>query len=280
MYVKDYRLAKANNKELSFAYGQRLGRPKYAISKTSMPFAPQHLGRRSFGVRALREPIQGRRRKNTGRREGMTRRRPGGRPCPRVGIRCHPLRKDLHNRTCGFPQFRSPLSVERAGLRPAAYADLTRPSVHREAPMQTNLSIDAEAVAFLSRIVGGLGSTLGERRRSERRPFPSTQNVAPVDSDGIPPSTAFNPVQCHDISQTGVSFLWATKPNFKSVVIGLSDGAKTMHFMAGVRHFREGYFHRRRQFLVGCEFQCRVRYPRSPRRDFDTNVAAPAKATQ
>jgi hypothetical protein len=145
--------------------------------------------------------------------------------------------------------------------------------------MLTNFSIDAEAVEFLSRIVGGLGPTLGERRRSERRPYPSTQNVAPVDREGLPLPFAFTPVRCHDLSQTGISFFWPSKPDFTSVVISLSDGQQTMHLMAGVRHAREGYFHRKRQYLVGCEFQCRVRYPRASQPDLGANLVETAGAT-
>jgi hypothetical protein len=140
--------------------------------------------------------------------------------------------------------------------------------------MQTNPSIDAEAVTFLSRIVAGLGSTLGERRVSDRRPFPSTQRIAPVESDGLPARSTFMRVACHDLSQTGISFFWPRKPTFKSVVLALSDGAKTMRLLASVRHFREGYWNRKRQFLVGCEFQCRVRYPRKGRGEKNAVVKA------
>jgi len=132
---------------------------------------------------------------------------------------------------------------------------------YRRAPSE-NLSIDAEAIEFLARIVGGLGPTLGDRRRAERRPFPSVQNVAPMDCDGLPPTAAFTPVLCHDLSKSGLSFFWPSKPRFKSIVLALSNGEQTMHFMAGIRHFREGYWNRKRQYLVGCEIQCRVRYPR------------------
>jgi hypothetical protein len=150
---------------------------------------------------------------------------------------------------------------------------------NRVVPRETNLSIDVEAVEFLSQIVGGLGPTLGDRRRSERRPFPSTQNVAPVDRDGLPPTFAFTPVLCYDLSRTGISFFWPTEPTFKSVVLALSNGERTMHLMAGVRHFREGYWNRQRQFMVGCEFQCRVRYARLNQPDVGANSVETVGAT-
>jgi hypothetical protein len=144
--------------------------------------------------------------------------------------------------------------------------------------MQANLSSDAEAFEFLSGIVATLGPTLGEKRCSERRPFPSVQNVALVEGEGLPPAFAFGPVQCHDLSQTGISFYWPTRLTFESVVIALSHDTRTMYFMARVRHFREGYWVRKRQYLVGCEFQCRVRYPTASQRN-DADSLSPADAS-
>jgi hypothetical protein len=98
-----------------------------------------------------------------------------------------------------------------------------------------------------------------ERRHQKRLSFPSTQRIAAWNRRDYPPAAAFEEVQCHDLSVRGFSFLYSNPPSFESLIAILSGvGMGPLCMAAEVCHFREGFWNRERQFLVGCRFVGKV----------------------
>lgn len=108
-----------------------------------------------------------------------------------------------------------------------------------------------------------LNSGRANGRRAIRRRFSSVQMVAPYDGT-LPDDDMFFQVLCHDISTRGFAYFSATRPMYDHVIVRLTDTQGCTHQLkARVAHWREGYWEKKRQLLIGCEFQERVSSERS-----------------
>lgn len=109
-----------------------------------------------------------------------------------------------------------------------------------------------------------LGPGRANGRRAIRRRFSSIQMVAPYDGTSLPDDDMFFQVLCHDISTRGFAYFSATRPMYEHVIVRLTDTQGCTHELkARVAHWREGYWEKKRQLLIGCEFQERVSPERS-----------------
>jgi len=77
----------------------------------------------------------------------------------------------------------------------------------------------------------------------------------------LPPSDAFFPIECRDLSRSGISFFLDDVPPCEHVVLMISKGAETILLEARVAHSEMGYWNRRRGYLVGCELVKRIELP-------------------
>ena len=73
-----------------------------------------------------------------------------------------------------------------------------------------------------------------ERREAPRHPFVTRQWIAPYDGSSFPEESAFFQVRCHDLSQTGFSFVVPEKPGFSFLVISLGEPPNQMHMAARI----------------------------------------------
>ena len=135
---------------------------------------------------------------------------------------------------------------------------------------------------------GSLAKEPTEQRTRERRPFPSRQRIAPWDGHGCPAESEFVEVQCHDLTQSGFSFLLLSRPTFTSLVaeFGVAPdliyvGAQVLHYsrvlvhpsgvVEHVRHHENGKGKEPQEreagesgvsrILVGCRFTRRIPRP-------------------
>ena len=97
-----------------------------------------------------------------------------------------------------------------------------------------------------------------DKRRSKRVPYEATIQVAPYNGRRTPSSNLFEEVITRDLSATGISFFQTGEPTSEQVVLRLGSDTNPQHLIAKVVRFQEGYFLRKRQFLVGCQFVGRI----------------------
>lgn len=98
-----------------------------------------------------------------------------------------------------------------------------------------------------------------DRAPAPRYRYQCQQFLAPwLEAGPIPPSDAFRPVQCQDISSTGISFFTPKEP--ESATLAITVGAPTSAVLMGIQvmHSRTAYRHGQLGFLVGCRFIQRI----------------------
>jgi hypothetical protein len=79
--------------------------------------------------------------------------------------------------------------------------------------------IDADFFNLIHRIVGERKMEEESDRRAHRRqPFTTWQRVAPRTGRRIPDPSEFVEVTCHDLTQSGFSFLVSHRPSFRELV--------------------------------------------------------------
>ncbi|HVA46894.1 MAG TPA: PilZ domain-containing protein [Pirellulales bacterium] len=110
---------------------------------------------------------------------------------------------------------------------------------------------------LLEKIVENLERDGGrpERRRSPRQKFPVQQWMAPFVRK-MPKAEQFVPVECRDLSSSGLAFYWPQRANFAKVIIGLGRAPQLTYVAA--RIVRQVACTNGGGVLVGCEFVDRV----------------------
>jgi hypothetical protein len=78
-----------------------------------------------------------------------------------------------------------------------------------------------------------------ERREGLRQPFLVVQRIAPGFHQEIPPDSAFMEIRCHDLTQSGFSFLLPQAPDFDRLVAALGRPPSVIHVAAEVLHCSE-----------------------------------------
>jgi hypothetical protein len=99
----------------------------------------------------------------------------------------------------------------------------------------------AEIDAHFYRLIHQLAESQAspDRRRALRHPFSVTQRIAPRRGQGFPEDSEFLPVQCHDLSQSGFSFLMLARPDFTSLVAAFGNPPEVIYVAAEVSHCTE-----------------------------------------
>ncbi len=97
-----------------------------------------------------------------------------------------------------------------------------------------------------------------DRRNQPRRPFPTSQFIAPYFDGQLPTREMFRQVPCHDISSGGFSFLLPEPPDFQSFVVALGVPPKATYLTARVIHTTVTHSGPVPMCLVGCRFTGRV----------------------
>jgi len=91
------------------------------------------------------------------------------------------------------------------------------------------------------------------KRGSDRKEMQTTIRVAPYDGENLPSGGDFQLVQARDISPSGVAFYLPENPDSDFYIVLLGTAEKPILVKAQVARFQNGYFERKRQFLVGCQ---------------------------
>ena len=99
-----------------------------------------------------------------------------------------------------------------------------------------------------------------ERRRAERIGYEAIVMVAEFDGQNLPLPDQFRAVETRDLSPMGISFLDSRSPTSDLIVLRLG-GSKLdpIYVTARVAHCNEGFWERKRQFMVGCELTGRLK---------------------
>ena len=85
--------------------------------------------------------------------------------------------------------------------------------------------------------------------------------MAPYDGWAIPAPSAYVSVEARDLSPLGISFLSPERPASENVVLMLqSPSQAAIYVTARVVHCDEGFWNRKRQFMIGCEFTGRLKH--------------------
>lgn len=116
-----------------------------------------------------------------------------------------------------------------------------------------------ELGAILERFVGGQRFKLSDKRRAPRSAYPAPMAIAPYDGERFPEPDEFVIVHGRDISTTGISFFAAEMPASELIALRLGTTPAQQVYIGGrVVRVSSGYFQRRRQLIVGCQFVSRL----------------------
>lgn len=102
-------------------------------------------------------------------------------------------------------------------------------------------------------------SSDAERRVKLRLSFPTTQAIAPYVDGGLPLKSMFRPVQCQDLSTTGLAFYLPEPPTTDRIVVALSTASSVTYLTAAIAHYKPASTDPTKPlYLVGCRFIGRV----------------------
>lgn len=116
---------------------------------------------------------------------------------------------------------------------------------------------DAEVYARIHDLI--TAEPVGEKRRAPRAEYRCTQFVAPLLPSGQPDLAASRNVTCHDLSNSGISFVDTQQPTGGQFVVGLGREGELIMMIAEVMRstlLDEGPPSR---FRIGCRFVGRYR---------------------
>jgi len=98
----------------------------------------------------------------------------------------------------------------------------------------------------------------GDRRKSQRAEYSTTQLVAPSIDGRLPNRHEFQEVRCCDLSSGGFSYLSDHAVRATSVVAAFGLEPDRLHLMAEVVHCTPTEVDGKRRYLVGCVFTGRI----------------------
>jgi len=96
-------------------------------------------------------------------------------------------------------------------------------------------AVDASFYNLIHQVISsGRGVDFPSRRSEERRPFTSTQRIAVRRGPGLPDESQFVPVECHDLTRKGFSFLLPNEPDFDTLVAAFGAPPEAIYVSARV----------------------------------------------
>jgi len=117
-------------------------------------------------------------------------------------------------------------------------------------------TIDPDA---LEQFLSGQPTKPRDKRRAPRLPYLAQLSIAPFDGGRFPEMDDFVAVHARDISTNGISFFTVAMPASQKLVLRLGNAtAPPMYISARVARVTAGYFQRRRQLIVCCQFVSRL----------------------
>jgi hypothetical protein len=120
------------------------------------------------------------------------------------------------------------------------------------------------AISIMDGLSEAEKQALNERRREQRFPCNIDLRVASFDGVHLPERMDYVAMESRDIAKSGLSFFSPTAPESEKVVLMLGDHQDAYFVTASVVRREEGFFNRRRQYIVGCRFTGQVDYLRKP----------------
>ena len=105
-------------------------------------------------------------------------------------------------------------------------------------------SIESQVDASFYRLIHELAVSAAEETRQEqsahpRESFDTIQRIAPGHAHRVPPPSAFREVRCHDLTQSGFSFLLPERPTFDSLVAAFGRPPREIFVAAEVLRCRD-----------------------------------------
>ena len=97
-----------------------------------------------------------------------------------------------------------------------------------------------------------------ERRDSTRKSYTSRQRVAPYDGREMPQRSAFEEVQCLDLSLSGFSFLASEPPAYEQLVVRFFGAKNLVYVIAQIVNRTQIADDPQPLFRVGCRFSGRL----------------------
>jgi hypothetical protein len=94
---------------------------------------------------------------------------------------------------------------------------------------------------------------------SKRYPYACVQYLSPCEPfDSLPEPGDYVAVRCHDISVSGVSFLWPEIPRFARAVILIGPSDSPIYMVIEVSQYKSVFMHGSVCYLVGSRFVSRL----------------------
>lgn len=93
-----------------------------------------------------------------------------------------------------------------------------------------------------------------DRRRALRHSFRYRQLVAPLIDNRLPDSQSFFPIECKDISASGIALFLDHRPPCEQLVLALGCPPNTLKLICQVARVTEIEENGRKRFVVGCRF--------------------------
>ncbi|HEY5313772.1 MAG TPA: hypothetical protein VIK18_14690 [Pirellulales bacterium] len=123
--------------------------------------------------------------------------------------------------------------------------------------------IEAQDAAFFQMLsqtaIEPAAESADERRRKSRNNFPTVQAMAPYINGSLPPREMLRPVQCNDLSTTGIAYFATEWPRYDRLVVALATANRVIYLTAGVVHTKRlSPDDEPALYQVGCRFIGRV----------------------
>jgi len=124
--------------------------------------------------------------------------------------------------------------------------------------MPTTLQCDVDFYSMVHEVLRSAQADDDCRRTQDRQAFACRQWIAPLVEGGMPPASAFQEVECRDISTGGFSYVTRTVPSTEKLSVRLGKAEGWVFLTAGVVHCRPCDTDNGPAFLIGCKFLGRV----------------------
>ncbi len=120
--------------------------------------------------------------------------------------------------------------------------------------MVATLQSDVDFYSMVHEVLRSAHADDDCRRTQDRQTFACRQWIAPLVEEGAPAASAFQEVECRDISTGGFSYLSDTVPSTEKLSVRLGKAEGWVFLTAGVVHCRAIDTDDGPAFLVGCKF--------------------------
>ncbi len=100
-------------------------------------------------------------------------------------------------------------------------------------------AIDANFFNLIHHVAGAQIKKTREQRGEIRRSYTAVHKIAPGTFTSIPEEQMFIPVQCHDLTRNGFSFLLPETPDFTGLVAAFERPDEVIYVAAEITHYED-----------------------------------------